>query len=354
MGDDRTYEEMHYTREEEIANPQKIRPHVVILGAGASVAACPSGDRNGRLLPTMDNFVEVVGLRSYLEEHGVDWQSDNFEAIYSDLVEAGHDKLARGIEQRVYRYFDTLRLPREPTIYDYLVLSLRPKDLIATFNWDPFLYEACWRYQSAVPLPHTVYLHGNVRIGYCPKDNVKGLNGRKCGKCGEVMKPSPLLYPVKKKDYAADELISTEWSSLKWWMHNALALTIFGYGAPETDAEAVALMKEGWGEVADRRFEETEIIDIQPYEKLRDAWRPFIHTGHDTHSTDFFKSMIGNHPRRSCEALAAGIFDCRFVIGNPAPNPAGVGQLKKCFAELVQAEDGLDDWGSDTLREADA
>jgi len=34
-------------------------PHVFILGAGASVAACPDGDRNGRRLPVMANFVEV-------------------------------------------------------------------------------------------------------------------------------------------------------------------------------------------------------------------------------------------------------------------------------------------------------
>jgi hypothetical protein len=35
-----------------------------------------------------------------------------------------------------------LKLPEEATIYDYLVLSLRSPDIIATFNWDPFLYQA--------------------------------------------------------------------------------------------------------------------------------------------------------------------------------------------------------------------
>ena len=46
----------------------------------------------------------------------------------------------REIETRVDEYFADLELPGHPTIYDRLVLSLREKDLIATFNWDPFLY----------------------------------------------------------------------------------------------------------------------------------------------------------------------------------------------------------------------
>ena len=37
-----------YSREQEIADVRIGRPHVVILGAGASLAAFPDGDRNGR------------------------------------------------------------------------------------------------------------------------------------------------------------------------------------------------------------------------------------------------------------------------------------------------------------------
>ena len=50
------------TRDELIRNPEMHRPHVVFLGAGASVAACPQGDKNGRHLPTMENFVDIIGL----------------------------------------------------------------------------------------------------------------------------------------------------------------------------------------------------------------------------------------------------------------------------------------------------
>jgi hypothetical protein len=49
-----------FTREEEIAATDVKRPRVVILGAGASIAACPSGDANGRRLPVMIDFVEKL------------------------------------------------------------------------------------------------------------------------------------------------------------------------------------------------------------------------------------------------------------------------------------------------------
>jgi hypothetical protein len=46
-----------------ISADENTRPHVVILGAGASLAAFPNGDRNGRRLPLMKDFVDVVALR---------------------------------------------------------------------------------------------------------------------------------------------------------------------------------------------------------------------------------------------------------------------------------------------------
>jgi hypothetical protein len=45
-------------------------PHIVILGAGASIAACPQGDRNGRTLPVMNNLIDVVGIGDLLTVGG--------------------------------------------------------------------------------------------------------------------------------------------------------------------------------------------------------------------------------------------------------------------------------------------
>ncbi|MFW6223076.1 MAG: hypothetical protein ACOC3T_05645 [Bacteroidota bacterium] len=36
------------------------RPHVVILGAGASAAAFPQGDANGKKLPVMNDLADIV------------------------------------------------------------------------------------------------------------------------------------------------------------------------------------------------------------------------------------------------------------------------------------------------------
>lgn len=116
--------------------------HVVILGAGASVASTKfAPEKNGFELPTMKDFIEVVGLEDLCDQHPQ--HRDNFEKWYSHIHEnCTNPKDLKDIQSRVRSYFSKLQLPPVPTIYDYLVMSLRSKDLIATFNWDPFLYQA--------------------------------------------------------------------------------------------------------------------------------------------------------------------------------------------------------------------
>jgi len=55
-----------YTEEFEISHATFGRPHVVLLGAGASYAAFPDGDKNGRKLPLLKDFVEVIGLQGLI------------------------------------------------------------------------------------------------------------------------------------------------------------------------------------------------------------------------------------------------------------------------------------------------
>ncbi|MGO9377892.1 MAG: hypothetical protein ACLP29_04985 [Dissulfurispiraceae bacterium] len=62
---------MRISKELLIAKPENKGRHVVILGAGASVAAFPDGDANSRKLPTMDNIIEVVWLKDHFEQAGV-------------------------------------------------------------------------------------------------------------------------------------------------------------------------------------------------------------------------------------------------------------------------------------------
>jgi hypothetical protein len=128
-----------------------------------------------------------------------------------------------------------------------------------------------------------------------------------------------LLYPVKQKNYQSDPAIKAHWETLKDALSTAWTVTFFGYGAPKTDVEAIALLKEAWGDTERRNLEETEIIDVREESDLRNTWSPFIHSHHFTICRTFYESNIGRHPRRSCEALWARLMDCEFVEGTSFP-----------------------------------
>ena len=60
----------------------KNRPHVVILGAGASGAAIPNGDRYGKKISAMDGFIEKLGLMDIFNSIDLITKSNNLEDIY--------------------------------------------------------------------------------------------------------------------------------------------------------------------------------------------------------------------------------------------------------------------------------
>ena len=327
------------TREELIEDTKIGRPHVVILGAGASKAAFPNGDRNGLKLPQMNDLVETIGLEETFIKYGIPYKDINFEEIYDELSDDEENKpIIEAIDGQVWNYFNRLKLPDNPTIYDYLVLSLRDKDLIATFNWDPFLYQACWRYNKQVKLPNVAYLHGNVSIGFCLTDRRKGLIDRNCSVCNKPYTPSKLLYPIKKKDYSADPFINSEWDGLRQYLEDAYMLTIFGYSAPDSDVEAIELMKNAWGKWEDRNLEQVELIDIKDETTLRNTWGDFIHTHHFDYFSDFFQSSLSLFPRRTCEAQWNSTMEVRFLKQNPVPRDLAVQELLDWYSPLFEAE----------------
>lgn len=279
-------------------------PHVVILGAGASKATCPNGDASGQVVPVMAELIDCLGIRGLLESAGID-NLTNFEVIYDDLASSGKNPLLLAeIERRVLEYFSNLNLPASPTIYDYLVLALRDKDFIATFNWDPFLIQAYRRNRDAGRLPRIAFLHGNVLAGACVKDRVKGIFGQLCERCREPLDRSRLLYPVRQKNYREDPYIANEWLELEEHLKVGYLLTIFGYAAPQTDVEAVDLMRRGWGENPTFELAQVTIVDIKPKDELERTWEPFFCRTHYGVHDDIFNTWLLRHPRRSCEALA--------------------------------------------------
>lgn len=328
-----------FTVADEIARVDVNRPHIVVVGSGASVAAFPNGDKNGKKLPTMANFASTLGLDSLLQNNGVSPPYQDFEGVYTKLIgDPKKQHLIRTIEQIIENYFGSLELPDTPTLYDHLILSLRPKDVIATFNWDPFLCQACVRNCHFTEPPQIVFLHGNAAIGFCPEHpRVRGPRYGHCD-CGRPFEASKLLYPVANKNYNADGFISGEWKALKQIMRDAFALTFFGYGAPKTDVEAVDLMRTGWGTPEERKFEETEIIDIKTEGELVQTWSDFIHTHHYQTRTSFYESLAARHPRRTCEHLWARLMEARWPQRVEFPRAASFDELYAWLRPRLEAE----------------
>jgi hypothetical protein len=306
----------------------------------------PDGERNGRILPLTADLIDVVGLRPILEAAGVPASQGDFENIYSGIATSGGSRALLGeLERRVDAYFAQMRLPDQPTLYDHLLLSLRAKDFVATFNWDPLLWQAFARCRRIASMPRVVALHGSVALGYCDcgKPVLFGERAWKCQRCGSALKSVPLLYPIAEKDYVSNPLIAAAWHDLTMVLQHALALTIFGYGGARTDAAALELMQEGWGDPEKRKLEELEVIDLKPKAELLETWRPFIHTHHWGVYSSFYESyMLARWPRRTCEGLWNAVMQNDPDPDNFLPADAGWAELESFIAPLAEAERAAD------------
>ena len=299
-----------------IQSRSNVRPHVVLLGAGASLNAFPKGDASGQRLPLMHNLVDVVGLGPLIQTAVAELDGEeDFEATYSKLAtNPKYGDLVQRIEKRIDAYFSSLTIPKEATKYDFLLLSLREKDAIFTFNWDPFLFDAYMRNAHIASLPKIFFLHGNVRIGICPNHPEKLAKKRgRCPVCSNGVEDVPLLYPIGNKDYSGHGYIRGSWEAARYYFAEAFVLTIFGYGAPFSDTDAVELLRSVWMGRSNRKIEHVEIIDVVSSSVLYDRWRSFTPTGHLKTTCSIWESWIMMHPRRSVESLMRPVY-----YGEPA------------------------------------
>ena len=336
------------TKEEEIEIVHGKGTHVVILGAGATYAsALRNPEKNGKTLPLMWNVIDIVGLSNVVKGLPIEYQllKEDFEKLYSLLAKDDKFKAEREhIEKVVYQYFNELELPDEPTIYDHLILSLRHrKDIIATFNWDPFLYKAYVRNGQFTDSPGILFLHGCVSLGYDKSNGSSGPAGWFSKETKQEFEPTKLLYPIDKKDYNSDPFINGQWDVLGNSLKEAERVTVFGYSAPVSDVEAIDLLQKAWGNVEDRAMEEFELIDIQKEKKILKSWGTFIHTHHYHYCNDYFDSSLALHPRRTVESYhhwARPMTPSEaFQDGNQIPNNfKTLEELWKWHEPLIEAE----------------
>ena len=77
---------MKQHKDYDIAEIMRSRPHLFILGAGATKATIPNGDKYGRQSPVMENFMQEIGIDGLLDGVKLKTKSNNIEAIYSELA----------------------------------------------------------------------------------------------------------------------------------------------------------------------------------------------------------------------------------------------------------------------------
>ena len=136
-----------------------------------------------------------------------------------------------------------------------------------------------------------------------------------CIYCRKPLKPIRLLYPIKHKDYNSDLYLRYSWDTLKKYLKYAYVITLFGYGAPPSDVEAISMLKEAWGDTEKRNLEQTEIIDIKSEDELAETWKPFIYSHHYEVHNSFFDSTLASFPRRTCDCLFDNLMNCKFLDG---------------------------------------
>ena len=327
------------TREDLVKSPNRAEPHVVILGAGASKAAFGGGDAKGRLVPLMNELPEVLGdrWRDLVEEANL--TEAGFETQFTQLRESAVQRAdVDEIEGMLLDYFTGLVLPDGPTIYDYLVLGLRQKDVIATFNWDPFLLLAHARNRAISGLPDIRFLHGCVRYASCAGHDVLGQLGERCPICRKALVGSSIMFPHGDKDYATDGIIARDWAFVAERLKSAVHLTIFGYSGPVTDYKAKGLLLDGWERAPMRRFSHVEIIDVGDADDLRRNWREFIPFHHDMVVRSFWESTIAKWPRRTAEyKTTASLYGTASERIGPMRTKS-LGKLQEWHAEIADAE----------------
>ena len=293
---------------------------------------------SGLKLPLMNDFVETVGVESIIREAGQD-PGDNFEKVYSRIHRERNTTAIDKLDAAIRSYFSLLALPDKPTLYDYLVLGLRPKDLIVTFNWDPLLPQAYkrWRHLGNV-LPQLVFLHGNVEIGVDLKKKAFGfLSDRRYS--DHTFEPTSLLYPVEHKDYNADPFIAEQWRMTTDFLTKAYYITVYGYSAPTTDVEARALLLKAWRDNPTRELAQITIADIREPKEVDTSWSDFIVRTHGGATNDFSYNLLMRHPRRSCEAFAFATLQQDPWREDPFPTEYSLDDLQSWIRPLIEEEE---------------
>lgn len=276
--------------------------HLVILGAGSTIATIPKGDKNGEFSYTLDNLLNDKCFASFVEKvQALDYQIDDVEALCNQLYKENRP-LYDEFESLVRKKYASLELPDGFTILDKLVLSLTPNDAIISFNWDDLVIQVYQRMSEYVPeemLPILAFPHGNAQAVY---DN-KHYTSKRIVTSTSLF-DSPLNMPVDEIDYKSDVFINSQWHILDFFMRNAQMVTFFGYRGPDSDEQDLKHLDELFAknEICDK----IEIIDKDQESAVEVAKRLErfkMQPNWLYPCADFWHSTIAKYPRRTLSVL---------------------------------------------------
>lgn len=275
--------------------------HLVILGAGSTIATIPNGDKNGEESYTLANLLKDKTFTSFLEKVQGNFSANDVEDLCKQLYKEDRP-LYYEFESLVRKKYARLELPEEFTILDRLVLSLTPNDAIVSFNWDDLVIQAYQRMSEYVPeemLPILAFPHGNAQAVY----NNKHYTSKRIVTSTSWF-DSPLNMPVDEIDYKSDVFINSQWHILDFFMRNAQMITFFGYRGPDSDEQDLKHLDELFAknEICDK----IEIIDKDQESAVEVAKRLErfkMQPNWLYPCADFWHSTIAKYPHRTLSVL---------------------------------------------------
>ena len=277
--------------------------HLVILGAGSTIATIPQGDKKGEKSYTLANLLSDPSLMPFVQKvHDKNYRTDDVEELCNQLYK-NDINLYNEFETLIRKKYGSLELPMRFTILDRLVLSLTPNDAIVSFNWDDLIIQAYQRMSYFVPdkmLPILAFPHGNAQAAYSKTH----YTSRRVITNDRNWLDSPLNMPVDEVDYKSNLFIKSQWHILEFYIRNAKMITFFGYRGPKSDEQDLQHLDEIF--VKNKICDKIEIIDKDLHEaqivaknlvrfKMQENW---VYT-----CPDFWHSSIAKYPRRTLHSL---------------------------------------------------
>lgn len=273
--------------------------HLVILGAGSTIATIPNGDKNGNHAYTLNGFLKDPFFANFL---------DSLESKYTSKTDV--EKMCAQLyveDRRRYDEFETLirekyeslQLPDEFTILERLVMSLTADDAIISFNWDDLIVQAYNKAKEFIPmtlLPNLYFPHGNAQACYNEHRYGSSRNPDNIG-----MKPSPLNMPIDDLEYKNDLFIKSQWNIMDWYVRYSQMITIFGYRGPSSDKQDLKHMESllrqnqicGKIEIIDKTKESAHEVanNLKRLVRLTECEADCCGS--------FYESSIAQHPRQT-------------------------------------------------------